>query len=250
MLEPVSIVPRASVISGHFPEITLRCMLHLFPLFICIFVQIFTPSFAEQAMEFSLQELQNRQDESNNDSSMLEFRQRIGYDVAVLNEPREGLILIDFRKITPPPFMTGWPYIVNKAWDPWNYSNRSYYYSLSWGAEGSYGDLGIDVKIFNTYEDARREFLSGAVTPMPMIPYGKCAKNIGTVCAMNLHKKNRLFFVYRNISVDISSATNDTIAEKTAEWLFEVLKAFPRDPMDAPFKLRNTLFSLEKQPKK
>jgi hypothetical protein len=83
---------------------------------------------------------------------------------------------------------------------------------------------------------------------MPEVPWRKCTKDIGTVCATDIKEKKYLFFVYKNVTIRLDTVSNNTIAEKTAEWLFEVLKAFPRDPMDAPFKLRNTLFSLEKQP--
>jgi hypothetical protein len=195
-----------------------------------------------------LQELREQQDEfNNNNSSILEFSQRIGYADAISKEPMNGLILIDFRKVSPPSFMTAWPYVRDAAFDPWNYGTHGYYSDFRWGAKGPQGDIIIDVKVFNSYEDARREFFSAAETTRVRVPYEKCAKSIGTVCAMSLHNNHYLFFVYRNITIRLEKASNNTIAEKTAEWLFEVLKAFPCDPMDAPFKLRNTLFSLEKQ---
>jgi hypothetical protein len=238
MLEPVSTVPRTSVISGHFPEITLRCMLHVFPLFICIFVQIFNPSFAGQAMNLSPQELREIKDKLNSSPAMLEFRHRIGYDEAVTQEKQNGLILIDFRQVSRPSFMATWPYVRDNASDPWNHNKRDYSYFSSWRAKDTSGDITIDVEVFNTYEDARREFLSTAKTSSFNVPYEKCPKKIGTLCAVTLPEKDTLFFVYRNVMVRLDSTANDTITEKTAEWLFEVLKAFPRDPMDAPFELR------------
>ncbi|MDR3086494.1 MAG: hypothetical protein LBU45_00835 [Azoarcus sp.] len=174
--------------------------------------------------------------------SYINFRQRIGYHNAIRQEVQDGLILIDFRRIPQPSFMKEWPTITDIRADPWRYGEWNHAeghrrgYHFSWGGRGSYGYVGIDVGIYNTYEDARDDFLYLTGEASLPFPWNKCPKDIGTVCVMDTRLKEDLFFFYKNVSVRIRPATNDTIAEKTAEWLFKVLKAFPRSPMDAPFK--------------
>ncbi|MDR3086493.1 MAG: hypothetical protein LBU45_00830 [Azoarcus sp.] len=184
-----------------------------------------------------------------NDPFFIEFKQRIGYDEAIRQEAQDGLILIDFRRIPQPPFMVDWPYIKSSTGDPWSYRELRLKadlvcYHLSWGAEGSAGGASIEVNVYDNYEDVRRDFFRNAAsTSMLRIPFEKCPKEIGTVCVMDSiypdlksPPKTRLFFFYKNIFVLIDRASSDAIAEKIGEWMFKVLKAFPRSPMDAPFK--------------
>ncbi|MDR2625860.1 MAG: hypothetical protein LBC37_05965, partial [Zoogloeaceae bacterium] len=162
-----------------------------------------------------------------------EFKQKIGYDDLVRKEKRDGLILIDFRKITPPDFVKEWPVMDNP--DSWNF--RVYEdgrYRFSWDTRGDQGILEITAEVYHDYESARKAFLRVAkASNMYPLPWDKCSKDIGTVCAKGV---SRVFFVYKNVFIHIlpPNYSDSNFAVVMAEWLFEVLKKHPLTPMLPP----------------
>ena len=166
------------------------------------------------------------------DSRLNQFKQKIGYDEAIKNEKRDGLIDIDFRKLKGPEFATKWP--ADKGWNfrKDNYRGEHYYYS--WGVDGIGSDAVVTARICVNYEVARDWFIVMAEnTTMKEIPWAACSKNVGTVCAGSRNRK-RLFFVYKNVAVEINRDDalpgHEDFGEILAEWLFDALKAAPLKP--------------------
>jgi hypothetical protein len=165
-----------------------------------------------------------------------EFKQKIGYDDLVRKEKRNGLVLIDFRKIPPPDFVKEWPVIRTPDYDNWNFDeNEDGGYSFYWDTRGDRGILEIDAEIFHDYESAREAFLRTAnASSMYPLPWNKCSKNIGTVCAKG--GNDFVFFVYKNVFIEVFAYdySNSDFTVIMAEWLFDVLKKHPLTPMLPP----------------
>jgi hypothetical protein len=209
-----------------------------------------SPSFAETAVETDFISLERRAKDqfrkeyalAGPDYRLNQFKQKIGYDEAVKNEERNGLIEIDFRKLKAPPFATQWP-----AKNPdypgssgWSFTEREFsengymkkYFEFSWAMEGREGSAYIVAWVFSNYEHAQRQFIGAAKnTTMAMLPWVACEKGIGTICARST-KRPYLFFTYKNVFIKISGE-NELITETMAEWLFEALKAAPLRPFSS-----------------
>jgi hypothetical protein len=139
-----------------------------------------------------------------------EFKQRIGYDDLIRKEKRNGLILIDFRKITPPDFVREWPIMVYPDYDNWNFrENKDGGYRFYWRTRGDREILRITAEVYRDYESAREAFLWVAdSSSMYPLPWEKCSKDIGTVCASGGNDIVFLFirmypFVFTNMSITI-----------------------------------------------
>jgi hypothetical protein len=165
-----------------------------------------------------------------------DLKQRIGYDEAIRKESKDGLILIDFRKTSPPPSVRyeNWSYFHDKE--------RGYAY-FDWSTEGDGVSAVITAYVYEDYESARQKFFDGALTSRYPLPWVACDKKIGTICAakkIDLSGINitlpprfslatRIFFTYKNVYIDIHGK-----AEYMAEWLFGILKKHPLSPMLPP----------------
>jgi hypothetical protein len=157
------------------------------------------------------------------------FKEMIGYDEAIRNEKRDGLLVIDFRELKAPPFATQWP-----GDDGWSFRprNRSTYFS--WAAKSVHAAVSIMAFVHDNYEDPQQWILSRAQSSnMSVWPWTTCSKKIGTVCAKS-EDTAIVFFAYKNVRIDIKSFQNDPghedFPEVVAEWLFEALKAAPLRP--------------------
>jgi hypothetical protein len=172
-----------------------------------------------------------------------EFAQRIGYADAIRQERRDGLILIDFRRVQPPPFVTAWPIIADPEFDNWNYfhdkeeeGGECHYFN--WGVQTTLGAVDIVARVCDRYELAQKWFVSKAHSSnMYPLPWVKCDKKIGSICA-ELNSKKTVFFLYKNLAVSLARLDyepgHEDVAEVVGEWLFEVLKQHPRTPMPEP----------------
>ena len=169
----------------------------------------------------------------NFDSRLIPFKREIGYDEAIKNEQHDGLIVIDFTELKAPSFATEWP---NE--DGWRFHRsvqRGGYLYHSWRMKGILGDAAIVARIFGDYESAQQDFLDEAnSTSMMFLPWIACSKKIGTVCTQS-DDKQRVFFAYKNIMLDVARLSHEPghedFALVLAEWLFDALKAAPLKPM-------------------
>jgi hypothetical protein len=129
---------------------------------------------------------------------MQRFNQEIGYDVAIKNEKLDGLILIDFRKIVPPEFSIKWPYDRWDFFDVQEKMRQCFYFE--WGMRETQGGLCITARVCDSYKLAQKWFLSKARAysrPNPL-PWKKCSRKIGTVCAESDDRED-VFFFYNEI---------------------------------------------------
>jgi hypothetical protein len=188
------------------------------------------PSSSENKMtlEQKLQEMFAR-------NPLEEFKQRIGYDDLVRKEKRNGLILIDFRKIPPPDFVKEWPVIRYPNYDNWNFhENEDGGYRFYWDTRGDREILEISAEVHRDYESAREAFLLVADSSSKYpLPGNKCPKDIGTVC---ISRARSAFFVYKNVFIKVMyhDYSDSDFNVVMAEWLFEVLKNHPLTPMLPP----------------
>jgi hypothetical protein len=154
-------------------------------------------------------------------------------------EKMDGLIVLDFRKVKSPPFMTK-PYDWNVVQPyEWNrarpreygnsYMNNRHYFNWKLDSINS-KDLSavIRVDIFSTYEDAREKFIRTERKFKTFNLLVPCKNNVGTICAKDMS----LFFVYKNVFVEIVAFSffpdDDPLQEELAAWLFGVLERHPR----------------------
>jgi hypothetical protein len=174
-----------------------------------------------------------------------DFKKKVGYDEAILNEKQDGLIVIDFRKIKPYPLATQWPAERpgdNFAFDRFNEPDRFYF---DWMMTGDDLIAIITVNIYADYEGARKKFIRTAESVTTMeLPWVPCNNKVGTVCAEDLF----LFFVYKNVFVKVVSGSRlpngNPFRDELAGWLFDILKRHPRT-MVFPETLDETKAKLE-----
>jgi hypothetical protein len=159
-----------------------------------------------------------------------DFKRKVGYYEAIRNEKEDGLIVVDFRKAKLPPFVTksyGWNFY--KSHDN-NYKGDYYYFRWKLDNANS-NDAGalIEVKVFSDYEGARKKIIRTAESVNTMtLPWVPCKNEVGTVCA----EDRSLFFVYRNVFVEIVSGgslpNGEPLRDELAAWLFDILARHPR----------------------
>jgi hypothetical protein len=142
-------------------------------------------------------------------------------------EMKNGLVLIDFKKVMPPNSIkfVDWNFLDISNKD----GKRSYFY---WKIEGEKLSASIDASVCDSYELAYKLFFSGTATNAPHPPWVSCKKGFGTICVES-KAKTKFFFVYKNVYIKVvgDSATE---TEAIVEWLSNVLKAHPLTPMLPP----------------
>ena len=165
----------------------------------------------------------------DSDPRMISFKRKIGYDEAIMNEKRDGLIAIDFLKLEAPSFATQWP--DENGW----MVNKREYSLFRWRTKATHAALGIVAVVHENYEDAQEWFLFKAHSSnMEELPWIACSKKIGTVCAQATGKR-MVFFAYKNVMIEVVLMSrepgHEDFALVLAEWLFDALKAAPLKPM-------------------
>ena len=166
------------------------------------------------------------------DRRLVSFKQKIGYNEAIKKEKRDGLIDIDFTKLKAPPFATQWP--DERGWSVNEIDQMGGHHYFHSGMRGIYGNAFIEAKVFENYDSAQKEFfLTAGSASISELPWVACTKKIGTLCARD-KRKLWVFFVYKNVIIEVERMGNehghDDFAEVLSEWLFEALKAAPRRP--------------------
>ena len=147
----------------------------------------------------------------------------------------KGLVDIDFRKQKTPEFATTWPDPDSKSWNfrKDDYMGEHDYYR--WGVNGTGSGAVVTAKVCVSYAVAQDMFLGKADnTTMMELPWIACGKKIGTACAES-STKSTVFFVYKNVAIEIRRAAalpgHEDFGEILAEWLFDALKAAPLKPL-------------------
>ena len=168
------------------------------------------------------------------DRRLNQFNQKIGYDEAIRTEKHDGLIDIDFRKLKSPKFALTWPDLDSESWnfEKDDYMGEHDYYN--WRVIGTGSGAAVTARVCVSYEVSQVWFLEMVTnTSMGELPWIACSKKIGTACAESDDKKV-LFFVYKNVAIEISRGNalpgHEDFGEILAEWLFDALKAAPLKP--------------------
>jgi hypothetical protein len=156
---------------------------------------------------------------------------RYGCEDRFKTEEMDGLIVIDFWKIELPPFITK-----SYEWDLYKFqgnSQKDSYFCFRWKQDSNDLRAQIEAKIFSNYARAQEEFiLTETGLTIPILPWVPCKKKVGTVCADGPNEFDNLFFVYKNIFINILGGgqlpNGEYFRDELATWLFNTLKSHPR----------------------
>jgi hypothetical protein len=181
--------------------------------------------------------------------------ERTRYQEALKEETPNGLIALDFRGLKKPGFLTLWPdkEIWEKSWAFNDYVEEEFYifkglrgyYRFQWKVGASNDELDVSVNVCKDYALAQALFLLeiSLSSNAPFLPRVECKKQIGTFCMTSIGDDKTIYFFYKNVIATIKYSTSVNLSERTAQWLFDVLKGFPLIPMNAPLQFRREPYS-------
>jgi hypothetical protein len=174
------------------------------------------------------------------------------YEQALKEETPNGLIALDFRALKRPSFSILWfsNIIWGQSWDYSDYFEKASpdrfrgYYKFSSETSILYDDFNVYAHVSKNYELAQALFLTeiSSYTDAGEQFWVECKKKIGTFC-LSSRENDFIFFFYKNVTITIKSDSSIFLPELFAQWLYEVLKGFPLNPMNAPLQFRREPYS-------